>query len=66
MNSKILSRVEEKNKESALKVIKELEKRIKKGQLMVMTSGYWEGTNGKWNFNIVARESDNFRPFLDV
>lgn len=66
MNDELLSRYEEKQKQEALKMLKALERRIKRNELLVVTSGFWEGTQGKWNFNVVTRESDNFRPFIET
>lgn len=66
MNDELLSRVESKQREKALKLLKAMEQRILKGQLQVMESGFWEGSNGKWNFHFVTRESDNFKPFTSI
>lgn len=66
MNSELLSQYEEKQREYALKMLKALEKRIKRGELVVVNAGFWEGTSGKWNFNVAARESDDFRPFTEI
>ena len=66
MNDELLDRIEKRNQAKALKMIKALEQKIKKGQLKVMESGLWEGSNGKWNFHVVTRESDDFRAFTDI
>lgn len=66
MSSDVLQDYEERQNKKAIKMLKELEKRIKRGELRVLEHGYWEATSGKWNFHIVTREADDFRPFTDI
>lgn len=66
MNQQLLEDYEESQKRSTIKMLKALMKRIERDQLKVTEHGFWEGSNGKWNFMVSTRESDNFRPFTEI
>jgi hypothetical protein len=43
-------------KRKALSMLKEVEDRIKKGEWLVDTFGWWQGTPGVYTFKISAKE----------
>lgn len=66
MNQSLLENYEETQRKNTIKMLKALMKRIERGQLKVTEHGFWEGSDGKWNFMVSTRESENFRPFTDL
>ena len=48
----------ESQKKKALGMLKALTEKIKNGELVVDDYGFWEATRGRWNFRVIAVESD--------
>jgi hypothetical protein len=46
-------------KKSALALIKNFADKIKKGELEVESSGWWQGTPGQYTLRVVVKESEN-------
>lgn len=47
----------------AVSTLKQLISRIEDGTLLVVDFGYWEATQGRWNFRVIAKESEDFTSF---
>lgn len=48
------------DKKKALGLLKEAENRIRKGEWIVETSGWWQGTPGTYTIRVVVKEKDVF------
>lgn len=46
-----------------LRMLAELQKRIKNGELEVETSGFWAGVPGSWTFRVSVKESEKSQLF---
>jgi hypothetical protein len=54
---------DEQQKKKALSMLKSIEQKIKNNELIVEEYGFWEATRGKWNFRVVAKESEDFEGY---
>ena len=50
-------------KKKALGMLKALQEKIRNDELVVESYGYWEATRGKWNFRVIAKESEDSQDF---
>lgn len=54
-------RYDAKQKKDAINMLKEVQKKIQDGEVIVDTFGGWQGTPGTWTFKVVVKESEDNR-----
>ena len=50
---------EEKVKKQAIKIMKELIRRIERGDLLVESNGFWQGVPGSYTFRVIVKDSES-------
>lgn len=59
----VSQRYADQQKKKTLGMLRALAEKIEKGELVVETHGFWQAVQGRWNFRVVALESEDFTTF---